>query len=85
MPTKIQIWRAFLRKTGLDEAELSDELLSKLAQREINGRQIKNACRTATSLAISRGEKMRYEHLAEALNAMEEFMTEFTTISQINS
>ena len=85
VPTKIQIWRAFLRKTGLDEAELSDDLLSKLAEREINGRQIKNACRTATSLAISRGEKMRYEHLAEALNAMEEFMTEFTAISQIDS
>ncbi|TBU51690.1 P-loop containing nucleoside triphosphate hydrolase protein [Dichomitus squalens] len=84
VPTKVQIWRAFLRKAGLDQAELSEELLTKLAQRDINGRQIKNACRTATSLAISRGEQMRYEHLAEALNAMEEFMTEFAAISQAN-
>ena len=79
--TKVQIWRAFLRKAGLGEDELEEGLLVRLAERDINGRQIKNACRTATSLAVSRGEKMRYEHLEQALNAMEEFMADFTVIS----
>ena len=82
VPTKVQIWRAFLRKAGLGEEELQDGLLQRLAEREINGRQIKNACKTATALAVSRGETMRYEHLEQALNAMEEFMTEFTAISE---
>ena len=82
VPTKMQIWRAFLRKAGLGEDELQDGLLQRLAERDINGRQIKNACKTATALAVSRGETMRYEHLEQALNAMEEFMTEFTAISE---
>ena len=82
VPTKVQIWRGFLRKAGLDEAELKEGLLVNLARRDINGRQIKNACRTATSLAVSRKEKMTYAHLEEALNAMEEFMADFTAISR---
>ncbi|TFK87612.1 P-loop containing nucleoside triphosphate hydrolase protein [Polyporus arcularius HHB13444] len=79
--TKAQIWRSFLAKAGIPEEEVSDALLAKLAVRDINGRQIKNACRTATSLALSRGERMRFEHLEEALNAMEEFLREFASMS----
>ncbi|KAI0755321.1 P-loop containing nucleoside triphosphate hydrolase protein [Daedaleopsis nitida] len=79
-PTKAQIWRAFLRKTGLEEREISDAMVEKLARREINGRQIKNACRTATSLALSRDEKLGYAHLEEALDAMETFLKDFATI-----
>ncbi|RPD62803.1 P-loop containing nucleoside triphosphate hydrolase protein [Lentinus tigrinus ALCF2SS1-6] len=79
-PTKAQIWRAFLAKAGIAKEDVDDALVAKLAEREINGRQIKNACRTATSLALSRGERMRFEHLEEALNAMEEFLQEFATM-----
>ncbi len=79
--TKAQIWRSFLAKAGIPEEEVSDALLAKLAVRDINGRQIKNACRTATSLALSRGERMRFEHLEEALDAMEEFLREFASMS----
>ena len=80
MPTKMQIWRAFIKKAGIGEGELSDELVEKLAQRDVNGRQIKNTCRTATSLAKSRGQKLQYEHLEDALNAMEEFVVEFASM-----
>ena len=80
VPTKMQIWRAFIKKAGIGEGELSDELVEKLAQRDVNGRQIKNTCRTATSLAKSRGQKLQYEHLEEALNAMEEFIVEFASM-----
>lgn len=57
---------------------LSDEAIATLAERDINGRQIKNACRTASSLALSRGEKVKLEHVQEALDAMEELVSEFT-------
>ena len=81
MAAKEQVWRAFLTKAGVSESEVDEALVQKLAQREINGRQIKNACKTATSLAVSRGERMRYAHLEKALDAMEEFMADFTAIS----
>ena len=79
-PTKAQIWRAFLSKAGIANEEVSEDLLQKLAERDINGRQIKNACRTVTSLARSRKQKLSYVHLEEALNAMEEFVAEFAAM-----
>ena len=80
--TKAQIWRAFLAKAGIAQEEISDALLAKLASREINGRQIKNACRTAMALAQSRGEEMNLEHLGEALDAMDEFLIHFATTTR---
>ena len=80
--TKVQIWRAFLRKAGIPAAESDDAHVESLAAREINGRQIKNACRTATSLALSRGEALRYAHVVEALDAMEVFLEEFAVLQQ---
>ncbi|EJF58309.1 P-loop containing nucleoside triphosphate hydrolase protein [Dichomitus squalens LYAD-421 SS1] len=79
-PTKAQIWRTFLKKAGIADEEVSEDMLGKLADREINGRQIKNACRTATSLARSRKQQLSYAHLHEALNAMEEFVAEFAAM-----
>lgn len=79
-PTKIQIWHSFLKKAGVAEGRIPDELVEKLAERNVNGRQIKNACRTATSLARSRGVEMQYGHLVEALDAMEEFVTQFAAM-----
>ena len=80
--TKMQIWRAFVKKAGVGQGELPDELIEKLAQRDVNGRQIKNACRTATSLARSRGQKLGYDHLEESLNAIEEFVVEFNAMTK---
>ena len=80
--TKAQIWRAFLGKSGLLPAELDDARIEDLAGRDINGRQIKNACRTATSLALSRGDALQYAHVVEALDAMEEFLEEFKVLQQ---
>ncbi|KAH9914120.1 P-loop containing nucleoside triphosphate hydrolase protein, partial [Fomitopsis serialis] len=77
---KYKIWQAFLLKVG--SADLTADELDDLVSREVNGRQIKNATRTATSLAQSRGEKLGYRHLSETLDAMEEFDNEFKAISQ---
>ena len=56
-------------------------MLEKLGERNINGRQIKNATRTAKSLALSRGEPLGYVHLMETLDAMDEFTAEFRAMS----
>jgi AAA+ superfamily predicted ATPase len=86
---KMQVWRAFIQKMGVQigaavESEgegVTEEQLAMLAKREINGRQIKNATRTAVSLAAGRGEKLGYSHLVETLDAMDEFTTEFRAMT----
>ena len=45
--------------------------------RDINGRQIKNAARTAQSLAVGRGEQVTFECLSQTLDVMDEFAAEF--------
>lgn len=77
---RAQVWTAFLAKAGIkigDEGTISAEELQKLTERDINGRQVKNATRTANSLALSRGEPLRYQHIVEVLDVMEQFTSEF--------
>ncbi|KAH9944905.1 P-loop containing nucleoside triphosphate hydrolase protein [Amylocystis lapponica] len=76
-PAKMQVWRAFLSKVG---AHIDEALLERLAERDINGRQIKNATRTANSLAAGRREPLAFGHLTETLDAMEEFAAEFAAV-----
>ena len=76
--TKAQIWRAFLKRTDIED--VSDELVQNLAERNINGRQIKNACKTAAALALSRREPLKSEYLIEALAAMEQFVAGFAAL-----
>ncbi|KAJ8473066.1 hypothetical protein ONZ51_g8110 [Trametes cubensis] len=75
-----QIWAAFLSKVGVDVQSFGADQLDQLAEREVNGRQIKNAVRTASSLAAKRGTKTTYAHLMETLDAVEEFTAEFAAI-----
>ncbi|OBZ76844.1 ATPase family AAA domain-containing protein 3B [Grifola frondosa] len=79
---KKQVWVAFLKKVGVEEDDIGAEFLERLAERNINGRQIKNATRTANSLAASKGEKLGFSHLAETLDAMEEFTSEFAAMGR---
>ncbi|KAI0819855.1 P-loop containing nucleoside triphosphate hydrolase protein [Trametes gibbosa] len=87
---RAQVWRAFLRKAGVHVPDESDspsaaaEFVRRLAAREVNGRQIKNACRTAQSLAHSRGQALAVEHLEETLDAMEDFNVEFAAMAAKN-
>ena len=76
---KQQIWGAFLHK--VDVEPLTSDELNDLVGRNVNGRQIKNATRTAMSLAKSRGEKLAYQHLVETLDAMEEFANDFAAMT----
>ncbi|KAJ3521859.1 hypothetical protein NM688_g8960 [Phlebia brevispora] len=76
---RAQVWCAFLQKIGVAVGGplISEQQLEQLAARKVNGRQIKNATRTANSLAVSRKESLKYEHLIETLDAMDEFTNEF--------
>ncbi|KAI0366558.1 P-loop containing nucleoside triphosphate hydrolase protein [Pilatotrama ljubarskyi] len=84
LEARTQVWRAFLRKAGVGlpstDGGATDEFVRRLAVREVNGRQIKNACRTAQSLAHSRGQSLAVEHLEETLDAMEDFNVEFAAM-----
>jgi SpoVK/Ycf46/Vps4 family AAA+-type ATPase len=75
--SKEQVWSAFLRKVA---ANISEAQIHELARRNINGRQIKNAVRTAQSLAVGRGEKLEIGHFVETLDAMIEFTTQFEAV-----
>lgn len=51
---RLGLWRLFLERTACYEAEAwPDDVLRRLAEVKLNGRQIKNAVRTANSLALS--------------------------------
>jgi len=80
--SKVQVWKAFLRKVSAlaedgIEGGITEEQITELSTRDINGRQIKNAVRTAQSLAIAKGQKLACGHVLQTLDAMEEFTREF--------
>jgi len=55
---------------------ITKEQITDLAKRGVNGRQIKNAAKTAHSLATDKGEELSYEHLIISLDALDEFTKE---------
>jgi SpoVK/Ycf46/Vps4 family AAA+-type ATPase len=75
------IWKTFLgmvakEESGPDRAlrdVVNDKELEGLARRELNGRQIKNAVRTAQALALSKNEGLSMEHLKLVLAVTEGF------------
>ncbi|KAL0571467.1 hypothetical protein V5O48_010503 [Marasmius crinis-equi] len=77
--SKIKIWDAFIKKVGAS-GTITPKEIEILARRNINGRQIKNAARTAHSLATGRGEKLSLKHFTDTLDAMEEFEEDFAKI-----
>ncbi|KAJ7783967.1 hypothetical protein DFH07DRAFT_210314 [Mycena maculata] len=73
--SRAQVWRAFIAKAGVQD--ISDADLAMLARRGVNGRQIKNAVRTAHSLALGRHQAVELSHFIETLDAMDEFTEQF--------
>lgn len=76
MESRRQVWAAFIAKVGATEVISAGEI-EQLAKRDVNGRQIKNAARTAQSLALGRGEKLSFKHFISTLDAMDDFTQEF--------
>ncbi|KAG6864452.1 hypothetical protein C0991_009401 [Blastosporella zonata] len=79
--SKEQVWAAFIAKLGATR-DVSPEQVKELAAREVNGRQIKNAVRTAHSLAAGRGERVGFQHFTETLDALAEFQKEFEELKK---
>ena len=67
-----QVWAAFINKLGTNCSEdMNESQIWELAKRHTNGRQIRNAVRTAQSLAAAGGQKVEFAHFVESLDAME--------------
>ncbi|KAF9226799.1 P-loop containing nucleoside triphosphate hydrolase protein [Gyrodon lividus] len=94
MAARLTIWRKFFELAGLplwgsqDEfvaldgkeprCYISLEDLEELAQKQFNGRTIKNLVRTAQALALSLDEPLSLDHAKVVVRAQEKFLTEFT-------
>ncbi|KAK1062569.1 hypothetical protein LTR74_010149 [Friedmanniomyces endolithicus] len=75
---KKAVWKLFLetvRKTDSADAvaEFTEHDLDALSRRQLIGRQIKNAVRTAQALALREGTKLGLEHVKKVLDVNEEF------------
>jgi AAA+ superfamily predicted ATPase len=70
-----KLWITFITKIGGSTVKrwCDDHILDELADREINGRQIKNAVRTAYALAVSEGGELSPHHLRLSLSTITEF------------
>ncbi|CUS10315.1 unnamed protein product [Tuber aestivum] len=75
------IWNTFLGMVAREESGsncelrdvVNDEELEGLARHQLNGRQIKNAVRTAQALALNKNEGLSMEHLKLVLAVTEGF------------
>ena len=60
-------------KDGLETVDFVDEDYSKLSRHDLNGRQIKNAVRTAQALAVNEGKPLDMGHIAKVLDVAQAF------------
>ncbi|KAK5956794.1 hypothetical protein OHC33_002282 [Knufia fluminis] len=63
----------FISRTSKNPPVFDDGILDRLAAVDINGRQIKNAVRTASALARDEGVPLSEEHLQSVLETIAEF------------
>lgn len=72
-----KVWKEFLEKVrvmqGIEVMPFSDTDYDYLARRRLNGRQIKNAVRTAQALALHEESPMSMEHVKRVLEVAESF------------
>ncbi|KAF7191188.1 putative 26S proteasome regulatory subunit-like [Pseudocercospora fuligena] len=62
------IWETFLKR--LPEHSMSEKDISKLAEKELNGREIKNFLKSAQLLATHEKETLGYEHVETVIDTM---------------
>jgi hypothetical protein len=64
---------------------LDEECLDRLGSENLNGRQIKNAVRTAQALALSDECELEARHIYQSLTAMSMFEVNFAEETQENA
>lgn len=88
--SRLQIWRNFLaripRGEGADaERPIVDEQeLARLAEHDLNGRQIKNVIKAAESLAAFEGKRLDMEQLEEVTKIQARFEADLGNLSGID-
>jgi len=77
--SRIQLWKTFISNgsRGTKHSWLTAKFLKRIAEDNINGRQIKNIVRMAYSRAVNGRRKMRPDDLLVGLNALKSFETDF--------
>lgn len=72
------LWRIFLHKAspGSSLEWLDSDSLERLANEDLNGRQIKNIARTAYALAVSENTALNFTHIEIALSAVQAFKSD---------
>lgn len=80
---RTELWRMFLRRTAqYDPGKWPDELVRQYASVNLNGRQVKNAIRTANALALSRRSELSSEDIHMVLSTMVSFNDDFSGLEQ---
>ncbi|KAK7548787.1 putative AAA family ATPase [Phyllosticta citricarpa] len=74
---KREIWKMFLKKVeemdGMEMDEFEADDYNALARKDMNGRQIKNAVRTAQALAVNEQSKLSMSHIRRVLDVAASF------------
>ena len=74
---KKSVWKTFIEKVvsieGVQVEKFEDEDYDRLARRNLNGRQIKNAVRTAQALALDEKKALNVEQIVKVLDVGESF------------
>ena len=75
LTSRKSLWDMFLRKAspGSSLEWLNPESLERIANEDLNGRQIKNIARTAATLAAGEGSALSFAHIETALKATQAF------------
>jgi len=76
-----QVWRNFVRKIEngpqVVKTNITESDYAFLSSVDLNGRQIKNAARTALSLADNEGKKLDIQYVKNVLGVVEAFERDF--------
>ncbi|NKL08395.1 AAA family ATPase [Rhizobium leguminosarum bv. viciae] len=70
---RVKVWTNLLKAAGLT---ITTEDIAKLADADLNGRQVKNVIRTASTMAKLDGEAVTYERLVEEIEEATRFERE---------
>lgn len=74
---KRSVWKMFLEKVrqkdGVETASFGEKDFDRLARHNLNGRQIKNAVRTAQALAVNEKRPLDMGHIGKVLEVAETF------------
>lgn len=82
------LWKHFIERTSKDALQTwPSNILDDLSKADLNGRQIKNAVRTANTLATSTNSALDKDHIEMVLETIREFEADFqdTTVDSAMS